>query len=436
MDRSNSGSYDPARSSLGWPASHSERRRLEHLLVVVDAATLEAEDPRHTPLLGRTAAVAAALGCRVTLYAACADTPKAARHPYGPQAESVVDHVATRLDEFCLRLDSQGIPATPLAVWEPQEADEMLDRIREIEPDLLLKSGSSRRFFAGLAKHPDWELLRQARIPIWYVVGSGDKSIIRHVLTALGSSEHPEEVTGAHDYDVCSLGNLIAAGCSASNTILHTYLPPQYPPTAVAYPAEATPLAGPAPTQDRQAQVAEHHQRVIAGFARLFGIDQERVILRPGRLVDAVAEVVESTASDLVVMGARNLTRLQRLLKPVNAEPVLTGSSCDVVILPERAAETATDSLTGESRIDLETAMVNPEAVFGSPAALADCDDLSAALRLRLLRIWESDVRAEMREEEEGGPVGPTRAGLLQRIHRARERLGTDSPAPGQPEFS
>jgi nucleotide-binding universal stress UspA family protein len=287
----------------------------------------------------------------------------------------------------------------------------------------------------GLMTHTDWELLRRSPAPVWYVMGTSDKSLIRHVLTALGSSERPETVTDAHDYDVCALSNLIAARCAAENLIVHTYEMPQRP-LPLLMPPLATPMVPPPVDRSSKERLAQRHRKAIEAFAQLFQIDPEQVIVEPGRLSDVIGEAVDTTAADLVVMGSRNLSRLQRLLHPVNAESVLARSPCDVLILPRAAVDSESDPVQGESHLDLEAALLDPEAAFGTPLALAEYRGLSSALRLRLLKIWEDDVHAEMQEEEEGGLVRPTRADLLQRIHQAQQRVRDAATGAPQPEFS
>lgn len=451
------GDQDPRRASRGWPVTdHVDQSRIDHLLVVIDEQTLMADEPRHTPLLARTANVASTMRCRVTLYAPCADgalvealqqveqqaEQQADDRAHGQQ--TVVDLVATRLAELASWLESNGISVHAKALWEPLEADVLMDRIRELEPDLVMKSGGEQRFLFGLMTHTDWELLRNAPIPIWYVTGSGDKSLIRNVLTAIGDSEHPQDVIGAHDYDVCALANLIAAESSARNTLVHAYpVPLAIPPGATFAPGVDVLPPEPVPSEPR-AEAAKKHTEVIEAFARYFQLDPNDIVVRPGRLSDMIPDVTGSTAADLIVMGARNLNRWQRLLRSVNAEAVLAEAPCDILIVPRvegrGAAGSSAPAVSGTPQLDLEAAVVNPGAVFSTPNTLALHPALSPALRRRLLDIWESDVRAEMVEEEEGGPVGPSRADLLQQIHQARQQLtgattGTATTA-SQPEFS
>jgi hypothetical protein len=79
--------------------------------------------------------------------------------------------------------------------------------------------------------------------------------------------------------------------------------------------------------------------------------------------------------------------------------------------------------MSGEPAYDLERAIVDPACAFATPRALVQADDLSVALRSRLLEVWAQDVKAQMAEEDEGGPVLDTSAHLLEEIELARIQL-------------
>ena len=74
--------------------------------------------------------------------------------------------------------------------------------------------------------------------------------------------------------------------------------------------------------------------------------------------------------------------------------------------------------------VDVERAIINPDIVFNhSPDLLIREDRLSREMRLRLLDIWENDLRAEMKEADEGGLPAPAQVELIPAIHRARAKL-------------
>jgi hypothetical protein len=130
-------------------------------------------------------------------------------------------------------------------------------------------------------------------------------------------------------------------------------------------------------------------------------------------------------------MGARSLSRWQRVFGAVTAEPVLARTPCDVLFVKNVAAAStpvAVDApVQGAPSIDVVRASIDPAAVFESPRAVAAADDLSMGLRWRILQAWELDINAQLVEEGEGGPVRPVGIGVLDEINRAKEILELES---------
>lgn len=82
--------------------------------------------------------------------------------------------------------------------------------------------------------------------------------------------------------------------------------------------------------------------------------------------------------------------------------------------------------------VNLSSAVRDPASAFDRPNDVAACESLSLAVRRRLLELWEADVRAQMREEDEGGQVRTTRAHLLEEIRAAMSTLsGGERAAQG-----
>jgi len=132
-------------------------------------------------------------------------------------------------------------------------------------------------------------------------------------------------------------------------------------------------------------------------------------------------------------MGARNLGRWERAFGAVTAEPVLDRTPCDVLFVKQAedsiaAAATASAPRRGRPVIDLERAVLDPRRTFGSPQAIVATDELSVAMRRRLLRVWAQDVRAALNETNEGGPPLDVDASLLGEIDAALAALDARSP--------
>ncbi|XOZ34786.1 hypothetical protein ACMDCT_06025 [Halomonadaceae bacterium KBTZ08] len=79
--------------------------------------------------------------------------------------------------------------------------------------------------------------------------------------------------------------------------------------------------------------------------------------------------------------------------------------------------------------MDLEKALVDPAAVFSTPAEVVVAEQLSRDDRVRILRRWEYDARELTVADDENMPGDSTP--LLEQVLDALHRLGY-SPDPDQ----
>jgi len=246
------------------------------------------------------------------------------------------------------------------------------------------------------------------------------------VLTAIGETTVDAGIISESDYRVFEIGNLLADSIGARNVPIHSYEVPQLQ----AYTAYAPMLAG--TTQVAQQvenwdEIARMHGKAIQKFAKHFDIDVDQVEIAKGHAADVIPASAKTLNAGLVVMGARNLGRWERVLSPVAAEPVLSSVPCDVVFIKE--AEGVSTPIAeerprkGVPSVDLEMAITEPDKAFKSPESVVETEDLTVGLRQRILDAWELDVNRQMTAEDEGGPVHEAPAHLLAEINRARESL-------------
>ena len=81
--------------------------------------------------------------------------------------------------------------------------------------------------------------------------------------------------------------------------------------------------------------------------------------------------------------------------------------------------------------MDMEKALLNPGAVFSSPAAVLGQNNLSREQKIRILRRWEYDARdLEVAEEENMGGGPPS---ILGEILSALRLLGDASDMDHSP---
>lgn len=82
---------------------------------------------------------------------------------------------------------------------------------------------------------------------------------------------------------------------------------------------------------------------------------------------------------------------------------------------------------------DLDRALLDPAAVFSTPEAVLDREDLDREQKIEVLRRWDYD-EAEKEVAEEEGMEGDGRPSLTQRISAALQQLSDDAAdATGSP---
>ncbi len=402
------------------------RESIKHILVVIDPEEVLPAKAEQSVLLSRAIEAARATGAELELFYPCYDPSLelslfASQEEVSSEKAQIANRAATQLAGLALSIGQMGLDVKHEVRWDHPVGDAVLRKIADAEPDLVMKSTRSPNFIIGLSQNTDWDLIRNAPTHIWFVK-EGD-SLKKTVLTAIGGTDFDEGIIAESDFHVYRIGNLIADYLGAENQALHCYQVPR----VHAY-ATYTPVITGAPTVASQTRpwqdLAELHGEAVRRFAEQFDIDSGEVILLRGEPASVLPKEAKSLDAGLLVMGARNLGRWGRVFGAVAAEPVLAEVPCDLLIVKEaedaEVPEAKQQPRTGVPDIDIEMAVVHPEKAFKTPLAVARADLLTSELRQRILDVWKLDIEAQIREEDEGGPVRSSRAGVLKDINTAR----------------
>jgi len=401
---------------------------IDRILVVIDPDKL-AVRPSHSSLMKRAEALARKAGAKLELFSACHDPSLelklfASREEVSREKQRVANEVATGVAELALELQSKNLDVSHEVRWDHPPADAILRKIADSGADLVLKNTRSPNYVLGLSQNTDWELIRNAPVHIWFV--KEQEQTDGPVLTAIGNNTADGDIIGELDHRIFRVGNFAADCLETRNLPVHCF----QVPNVHAYATYAPSLAGAmtaAPQGDAWQDLAELHGNAIARFAEHFGIDPTDITLLKGEPARELPSKARAVDAGLLVMGARNLGRWERALNPVAAEPVLAEAPCDLLFIKETnelsAPRAASPPQTAHPDVNLEMAIIYPEKAFKTPLAVARADHLSQELRSRLLDIWAMDVKAQLRAENEGGPVRSTQAGVLKEIQSARREL-------------
>lgn len=406
-------------------------------MVVLNPELQSVDDLLQSPLIKRATDVARKFNAAIDLLHICFESSLAQKlfaddETVKAERKRRIDDDATLLAELALRMKSNGIRVSSEVQWASPRSDAILSQIKLSRPDLVFKESDDNTYIAGLVTHTDWDIVRRADAHVWFVKGKSDR--VTKMLAAVGTIDPDEDIISSSDYATYEFAKGLAAEYSANLQAVHSYQVPQLAPHMTYTPEFGISPAVQSRTFDERLRpVAKRHGEELKNFAAKFDLDVEDIELHAGHPAVVISEQARDSDTDLVVMGARNLGRWERFSHSVTAEPVLHNSPCDVLFVRERTDDRGADvramPLRGAPLIDVEKAIVDPRAVFESPLDVANAEQLSPKLRRRILEAWEADIRAEMVEEDEGGPVREINAGRLAEIQSARKLVRKD---PGE----
>lgn len=409
--------------------NHDRKSKLSinRILVVVDPQQFFHTTTEQSGLLRRASKLAETTGAELELFYPYHDPSLELslfvnREEINLEKERIANRAATRMAELALQLNSGDVNVSHEVRWDHPPADAILRKIADSRPDLVMKQTRAPDYILGLADHSDWDLIRKSPVHLWFV--KDDTALTDTVLTAVGGTAVDEGIITDSDREIFEVGNSIARYLEAQNRPVHCY---QVPEVEV-YAAYAPSLAGLTHVSGQNwDEIARLHGQVISNFAEQYGLSPDDILISKGHPAEVLPEMAKDLSAGLLVMGARNLGRWHRLFSSVAAEPVLADAPCDVFFVKEsEEAELpeARESVTrGVPEVDLEMAITNPENAFKTPQGVVETRQLTRNLRERILDIWDHDVRAQLTQEEEGGPIQSTPANLLKEINEAKASL-------------
>lgn len=407
----------------------NDKAKISKVLVVF-GPDLSAPD-RHlaSPLLKRAISLAKSTGCGLELFHVCYDDSLEdslfrSEKDLARERKRLTDKAATRLAEIAKHVGEQCADVSFEVRWDQPRTDAILRKIAHADPDLVLKEGRDHGYVLGVSTNTDWELARRSPAPVWLVNDAVDD--IDDVVAAIGTQrDDPTDVTTSRDYDLLRMAGIVGETFGATIHPVNAWSINPAPGIMTGIDGMAAVPAG--EQQQLRDDAIKKHSGAVKALARYFDIPRDNVRIREGRPDVVIPEAVEEIGADLVILGARSIGRLERVIGRVTVEPVMSRTDCDVLVVRDGDASHVPAAekkpFYGKPEIDVEMAITHPEQAFGSPREVVGVDGLSTAMRERILQAWEYDIRAEMAEENEGGPVRDIDASVLDELLAARALL-------------
>lgn len=413
----------------------SYKTGIEKALVVLSPDLVKPEDPMQSTLLKRAVGLAKITGCELELFHICYDGGLQyqlfkSEGDLAKQQEALTDLAATQVADIATRLKDEVAGIRHEVRWDAPRTDAILRKIAQANPDIVIKQAREHSFVLGISSNTDWELARRSPAHLWLVHDEVDE--IKRVVAAVGSQPIDSgDITSSADYEIFRTAGIIGDIFNADVHPVNAYRIPA-PQAIVAAPAGAmAPVGAPETPQSSPSQIVKRHDANVKSMAQYFQVPADNVHVCEGHPTRVIPDVARAIDAGMIVMGSSSINRLERLLSPVTVEPVIADAECDILVVRERDLSGVPDAADsprhGIPKYDLARAITAPESTFDSPQEVARLSDLSIELRKRILQAWEYDIRAEMAEENEGGPVGEIGVHALDDISAAKSLLDMQS---------
>ncbi len=233
-------------------------------------------------------------------------------------------------------------------LWGADDSDCILRTADARGVDLIMKASGDHAYFVGLLPNTDWDLLRGARVPVWFVSADADRSPHAGIIAAIEQSY--EDVETAEDFrldhEAFDTAKQLSDRYTSPLYAVHAYRLPRMLPGFEGYvPAigSVSPAAPPAVDAQTRSEVAHRHGRVVQDFIDEHGFPIDDLILEEGPADLVLSHAAETKAAGLIVMGSSSRSWWDHLRGRASAEPTLSNAGCDVLFVtaPETAVERA-----------------------------------------------------------------------------------------------
>jgi len=209
---------------------------------------------------------------------------------------------------------------TTEVAWTDDMEQDILDHVKELQPDLLIKeiqheSALKRTFFTPL----DWHLLRHCPIPV-YLVGGAHHALARKIVAAVDAAADGPENSELNDRIIQQASSL-AIQCDAELHLLYAYDIPQD------YLEE---LGGGLKLSELTKGLRKELEKSFLKFAGRYGVPANRRHFTLGHPVSALSEFVNTHNVDVIVMGRVQYHGREKLLGSTT-EHILYQVPCSVL---------------------------------------------------------------------------------------------------------
>jgi len=286
---------------------------MEQILVIIEA------DAEQQPALERAAQLARQSGAGLELLLADYSPyledgyyfdpvqAKELRYAHGEQRLETLESLAAPLRE-------SGLTVAVTTAWGNPPQDEIIRRVKEVSPSLVVASTRHHHKIARLLlSNEDWELVRHCPVPLLLVKQESWPEA--PAIIAAVDPNHVHDKPAELDRKIIAVGKTLASITGGSVSLFHS--------------AWVPPLAGAFPLSPD----GREESSKLTELAEASGVSASACHWSTDEITRSLPEMVEEKGASLVIMGAVSRSRLDRLLIGNTAERLLDRLSCDVLVI-------------------------------------------------------------------------------------------------------
>ena len=289
----------------------------ERLLLITHLAL------RHSPAIDHAAALAKASGAKLHIMALIPSLKLLSLLEEGdrePVRERYLQDHRDWLKDQVRKFHGRGIEVTTRLAWADDMEQDILEHVRELQPNVLIKeiqhdASLKRAFFTPL----DWHLLRHCPIPV-YLVGGVRHALPRKVVAAVDTTAGDSENKELNDHIVQQASSL-AQQCDAELHLLYAYdISQDY----------LEQLGGGLKLSELTNWRRKKLEKSFLELAGRYGVPADRRHFVLGHPVTALSEFATKHQVDVIVMGRVQDQGLVKLLGSTT-EHILYQVPCSVM---------------------------------------------------------------------------------------------------------
>jgi universal stress protein E len=227
------------------------------------------------------------------------------------------------LDNVVRQARAQGVVAHTEVRSVTSLEGAALELTRKLAPSFVLICRSRHtRLEEATLSGSDFAVIRGCPVPVWVV--NPERRSGNKIVGAIERADSTGEGTSL-DENILEKASHLARKLGKEPHVLHTFGQAGLP--------QSLELPMRDPEDDMGASRYDRRMRRIFDFGNAHGLPPERVHIHEGKLVDTLEEMSGTMNADLIIIGARRRSRLNRLFSGSAAERVVQRVETDVLVV-------------------------------------------------------------------------------------------------------